>query len=139
MPDAGPRRAPVMQRPASVVATFSATPSQVICARRFLAELLAPSPLTDDAVLCLSELATNSVRHSASRHRGGLFLVRASTGPDDVRVEVTDSGGPWVTHSAPVGCAVRSGHGLAIVAALATRWGISGGDRGRTVWFEISR
>jgi serine/threonine-protein kinase RsbW len=139
MPEAGTRTAPAIQWQAKTVATFSATPSQVSCARRFLADLLAASPLLDDAVLCLSELATNSVRHSASRHPGGRFRVTASVGPADVRVEVTDAGGPWETQPAPVGYSVRSGHGLAIVAALATRWGITGGDSARTVWFEISR
>lgn len=135
MSEAGTSPVPVMPRPATVAAAFLATPSQVSCARRFLAELLGSSPLLDDAVLCLSELATNAVRHSASRQPGGRFLVRATAGPVSVRVEVTDAGGRWDGRPDHAG---RSGRGLAIVAALAAGWGITGDDSARTVWFEIA-
>jgi len=44
-------------------------------------------------VLCLSELAANAVRHSASRHPGGTFTVSARIHPGShVHIEVTDSG-----------------------------------------------
>jgi len=134
MPGAGARPALAMPTPAGQVSTFSAVPSQVARARRFLAEILDASPLTDDAVLCLSEIATNAVRHSASRSPGGTFAVRATASADGVRVEVTDAGGPWSTGGEP---GVQPGHGLAIVAAIAASWGISGDERARTVWFEI--
>jgi len=134
MPGAGSRPALVMPTPAGQVRTFSAVPSQVAAARQFLAELLDVSPLTDDAVLCLSEIATNAVRHSASRRPDGTFAVRATASADGVRVEVADAGGPWPADAEPGG---QPGHGLAIVAALATSWGISGDERTRTVWFEM--
>ncbi len=136
MPEAGTSPVPVMPRPATTITTFSATPPQVMRARRFLAGLLDSSPLLDDAVLCLSEVATNAVRHSASQRPGGTFRVRATLGPASVRVEVTDAGGEWDASPDP---ASRSGHGLAIVSALATSWGIMGNDSARTVWFEIAR
>ena len=37
---------------------FPATPEQVREARRFLAGILGGSPAADDAILCLSDLAT---------------------------------------------------------------------------------
>ena len=48
---------------------FSATPSQVRQARKFLAAALDGCPIADDAILCLSELASNSVLHSNTPSR----------------------------------------------------------------------
>jgi hypothetical protein len=63
--------------------------------------------------------------------------------PPAVRICVTDGGavtgagapaGPSVTGPGPLRA---SGRGLAIVAALASRWGHHAGPGGRTVWFEF--
>ena len=132
MPEAGTRSALDLP-PLSAVSTFSAKPSRVGMARQFLAGLLDASPLATDAVLCLSELVTNAVLHSASRHPGGTFTVQATASDTSVRVEVTDDGGQW---RLPEPDEV-AGHGLSIVAAIATSWGVTGGDSGRTVWFEV--
>ncbi len=102
---------------------FPARPDQVGQARRFLALALDGCPVTDDAVLCLSELASNSVLHSDSRRPGGTFTVRAEVRHGDhVRVEVRDEGGPWD------GCPRADGraHGLAIVRSLAADSGTDG-------------
>ncbi|GEM_PF-1671424 len=63
--------------------------------------------------------------------------------PGGCRVEVRDAGGPWrprgggaAPGAGPAFPGAR-GNGLAIVAALCTRWGISGGEDGRVAWFEI--
>ena len=69
---------------------FPALAEQVGHARRFLADILAGYLAADDAVLCLSELASNSVIHSASRQPGGTFTVRAAIDGGGVRVEVED-------------------------------------------------
>ncbi len=74
--------------------TFPADPAQVRQARAALAALLGDSPLAGDAILVLSELVTNSVRHSASSD-GGEFTVRAEVRPGRLRIEVQDAGGPW--------------------------------------------
>ncbi len=81
---------------------FPATAGQVGAARRFLAGLLGDSPVAEDAALCLSELASNTVLHSESGRRGGHFTVRASLYPGRARVEVEDAGGPWA-HAAGTG------------------------------------
>jgi two-component sensor histidine kinase len=74
-------------------------------------------------VLCLSELAGNSVLHSASRRPGGAFTVHVEIRRRDyVRIEVRDQGGPWDEHP----CADGRAHGLAIVRALADESGIDG-------------
>lgn len=102
---------------------FPARPDQVGQARKFLAAALGGCPAADDAVLVVSELAGNSVLHSASSRPGGAFTVRVEVlHGDHVRIEVRDEGGPWDERP----CADRGVHGLAIVRALATASGTNG-------------
>ena len=115
---------------------FPAVAGQVREARRFLAGLLDGCPAGDDALACLSELATNSVLHSRSGRPGGTFCVRACVHGGRVWVAVEDAGGAW--EPAPGGNG-QSGRGLAIVSKLASRWGQGGGETSRIVWFEIDR
>ena len=117
--------------------TFPATADQTRAARQFLAAILNDSPLTDDALACLSELAANALIHSNSRHPDGTFTVRVSLHGRRLRVEVEDQGGPWVQGHHHDGL---SGRGLLIVSQLATTWDICGdGGTSRTVWFEMTR
>jgi serine/threonine-protein kinase RsbW len=112
---------------------FPGTAEQVAHARQFLAGILGGCPARDDAILCLSELASNSVLHSRSAQPGGMFSVRVIRGASAVRVEVADQGGPW---RGADGDPAR-GRGLAIVACLASSWGVTGSDAGRTAWCEF--
>jgi anti-sigma regulatory factor (Ser/Thr protein kinase) len=117
-------RSPHTARPAQAwTRDFLARPEQVGQARKFLARALAGCPVADDALLCLSELASNSVLHSASSRPGGAFTVRLEVRHDDyVRIEVCDEGGPWDERP----CADGRAHGLAIVRALAAESGTDG-------------
>ncbi len=130
------------QTPAPAIApitwarSFPGTADQVGQARRFLAGLLGDCPGAGDAVLCLSELAANAVRHSRSARPGGLFTVRVSRAGRWLRVGVTDEGGPWAPRAAGDG----DGRGLLIVRSIAggVRIGDPGIDSpGRTVTFEL--
>ena len=124
MTDTASHRGPQSTAPARTwIREFPARPEQVGQARRFLAVALGGCPVADDAVLCLSELAGNSVLHSRSRRPGGTFTVQAEVRDGDyVRVEVRDEGGPW--HERP--CADGRVHGLAIVRDLAADSGTDG-------------
>lgn len=102
--------------------TFPAVPGQVREARGFLADILVGCPVADDAILCLSELASNCVLHSASRQPGGRFTVRAEVGGNYVRIALHDNGGPWIHHR--YGDERR--HGLDIVRSLAAESGVHG-------------
>jgi len=114
---------------------FPATPAQAREARRFLAAILDGHATTDDAVLCLSELATNATVHSQSRSPGGHFTVRAELQGDRLRVEVQDEGGPWIW---PRRDGELHGRGLLIVGQLSRTWGRTGDSAtGWTVWFEM--
>ena len=115
--------------------SFPGIASQVGEVRRFLAGHLNGCLVADDAIVCLSELATNAVIHSDSRLPGGSFEVRASMSPAGrLRAEVTDQGGPWHPVADPSG---QHGRGLLIVASLAADWGIHGGPDSRTAWLEM--
>jgi anti-sigma regulatory factor (Ser/Thr protein kinase) len=117
--------------------SFPATPDQVREARQFLRRLLGDWPGGDDALACLSEIASNSVLHSNSRRPGGYFAVHVSLWPWMLRVAVEDEGGPWGNlHDGDD----QRGRGLVIVEGLASDWSVIGNGAGaRTVWFEISQ
>jgi serine/threonine-protein kinase RsbW len=108
---------------------------QIAHARRFIAGVLSGFSAAEDIVLCVCELASNAVLHSCSREPGGQFTVRVSVSPGGrIRAEVVDRGGPWNPGPAPD---EERGRGLLIVAALATRWGVTGGEAGRSAWLEL--
>ena len=115
---------------------FRGCADQASAARRFVAGALADHPLTDEAVLCVSELAANALLHSRSARPGGSFEVQVSRYPGGrLRVSVTDQGGPWAPDP---GGRVHHGRGLVVVSQLALSLGIVGNARsGRTVWFEL--
>ena len=128
--------APAIATPLRSSVGFPATASQIIRARQFLAGFLADSPLAADALLCLSEVTTNSVIHSNSRYEGGNFTVSVERCDDDhIRVEVEDQGGSWIERTKPEG---QISLGLRVVGQLARKWGIrDASDSARTVWFEV--
>ena len=105
-------------------------------ARAFVAEVLGPGhPCGDVAVLLVSEVFGNSVRHSGSGAPGETVAVRAGDGV--VRVEVTDRAGPGTPELRPADRDAEGGRGLQLVAALAARWGwLRRGGR-MTTWFEL--
>jgi anti-sigma regulatory factor (Ser/Thr protein kinase) len=111
--------------------TYPGTTEQVSAVRDDLRPLLRRWPMADEVVLCASELAANAVLHSRSRLPGGTFTVRARISPGDhAQIAVEDGGGPWT----PGPRDTAGHHGLDIVRALATDWGIDGNHTSRTVW-----
>ncbi|MFD5558062.1 ATP-binding protein [Streptomyces sp. NPDC127068] len=88
--------------------------------------------LTEDAVLLVSELVGNAVRHTGAR-RFGLRLLRRRGW---IRVEVRDPsrGLPCLM---PVRALDVSGRGLFLVDKLSDRWGVDLLPRGKTTWFEM--
>jgi serine/threonine-protein kinase RsbW len=115
---------------------FAGQPSQVGQVRRFVRRALATDGAADDAALLASELAANAIQHTATGS-GGTFEVIICQCPATVRISVTDAGAATTPALAPTGQLTASGRGLAIVHAVAQRWGHAGDQHGRTVWFEL--
>ena len=89
----------------------------------------------DVAVLAVSELVGNAVRHTTPR--SDPLTVRLSMTPRRLRVEVVDTipGAPSVRRP-PV--EAEGGRGLWLVSELATRWGVEPDPAGKRVWVEVA-
>ncbi|GGR98451.1 hypothetical protein GCM10010252_41490 [Streptomyces aureoverticillatus] len=110
-------------------------PSEVSRARDLVRSRLRDwglDAVTDSAVLLVSELVTNAVRH-ARGGRIGLRLVRS--GRLLCEVEDDDATLPTLLSA---GAGDEFGRGLRIVTGLAAEWGTSRTSAGKTVWFELS-
>jgi hypothetical protein len=95
----------------------------------FAAAVLGQHPAGDTAVLLLSELVTNSVRHSASGLPGSTVTVTVLAAGEVIRVEVADRSGVTVPALRPGGSGLEGGgRGLYLVDCLAAR-GIRAGGR----------
>lgn len=88
--------------------------------------------MTEDAVLLVSELVGNAVRHTGAR----VFGLRMRRRRGWIRIEVRDPsrGLPCLM---PVQEMDISGRGLFLVDKLADRWGVDLLPRGKTTWFEM--
>jgi anti-sigma regulatory factor (Ser/Thr protein kinase) len=107
-------------------------------ARDAVGKLDVSGPFRDDALLVVSELATNAVLHSGSDPDQEIEVV-AELLPDGLRIEVTDGGRSQSTpapraadHSGP------GGMGLRVVQAVARGWGAER-CHGTRVWAELAR
>lgn len=84
--------------------------------------------LTERLTLAASELAANAVVHARTP-----FRLLLQPRPTSVWVGVEDQA-PLRDTSSVVG---RTPRGLGLIATLALRWGVTPGERGKTVWAEI--
>jgi anti-sigma regulatory factor (Ser/Thr protein kinase) len=91
------------------------------------------SHLEEAAVLLVSELVTNAVRHARDTGAIGLELASVGTG---LRMEVQDGDPHWrLKPSSPDDD--ESGFGFVLVDSLAGRWGIRRVSAGKAVWVEL--
>lgn len=115
-----------------LAASFPAAPESPGCARRLLADALrlggCERAFVDTATLVLSELASNAVRHA-----GSPFSIAATIEGCTLRLAVEDRGSP----SARTTMVARPTHGLGVVDALASSWGVKAAPRGKLVWAEL--
>lgn len=118
--------------------------SSVGLARAALRGFLGETPRTHDAELLVSELATNSVRHSASRDEGGEFELRIEAKGGRLRIEVVDQGRP-VRSALAVAVGEKpgpadyreSGRGLVLVDGLSDTWGYERHPDHALYWAEL--
>jgi two-component sensor histidine kinase len=107
-------------------------------ARRFVQHTLgddAAVELLRDAILLTSELVTNATMHTDN---GCRLIVQFDPKRAFVRVEVEDNSTklPEAPLIAPPGAV--GGLGLRLVGNVASKWGATPSDTGKTVWFELT-
>ncbi len=112
-------------------------PESAATARRLAETVLrqgwaVPATTAEHAVLLVSELVGNAVRHTGA-HTFGLRMHRRQGW---IRVEVRDPsrGLPCLL---PVTEWDTSGRGLWLIDRLADRWGVDLLPRGKSTWFEM--
>ena len=87
----------------------------------------------EDVRLLVSELVTNSLRHTGTSE----IELEVWRSQGTVRVEVADRGAGFAVPDEPQP-GQASGWGLFMVDRLANRWGVDSNDSTR-VWFELDR
>ena len=116
-----------------------ATPAAAGVARVFvrcLCEEWGVESVADVAELLSSELVTNAVLHAHS----SVELCAARDEDGALRVDVYDraAGGHIAPRQRGADPAAENGRGLAIVASLASSWGVDEAGHGKSVWFTLS-
>ena len=91
----------------------------------------------EDMRLLVTELVTNSVRHSDAAP-GDPVRLEVSVHDDRVRVLVEDGGSGFRPRARTPDSPDDGGWGLHLVEQVSDRWGVSGGGRTR-VWLELAR
>jgi anti-sigma regulatory factor (Ser/Thr protein kinase) len=111
-------------------------------ARTFVAECTrerVAAPVLDSAQLLMSELVSNSLRHSGGPVDDQV-VVSVELTPDWLRVGVQDSGSDAVIAARPAKSETGSGFGLNLVQMLSERWGVERLATGGTqVWAQVLR
>ena len=116
---------------------FEAGPSAAAAARNALLALdgRVDDGLLGDVLLLVSELVTNSVRHSSVAATDMVHMSVAVT-ESTLRVEVADPGEGFEPQPRDLDRTRPGGWGLYLVDQLADRWGVVR-DRFTRVWFEL--
>jgi len=127
-----PQPAPTPTMQAAV--NLPAQPTAPGAARRFVVATLSnwgySGALGQYAASIVTELATNAVVHTARAFEVSLRAEGAT-----VRILVQDAGPGSPADLA--GIQARTGHGLALVAGLADRWGVHAQADGKVVWAQL--
>jgi anti-sigma regulatory factor (Ser/Thr protein kinase) len=127
-PQAG---AAARRSPTVVTRAFPDEPGSLRVARRFIADALAGTAhehRAEDVSLVVTELAANAITHA-----GSSFVVGASVLDGHLRVWVRD-GSASPPARRPSSVTSERGRGLALVDAVADRWGHDAVDGGKVVW-----
>ncbi|MFI6154828.1 ATP-binding protein [Kitasatospora sp. NPDC051170] len=118
------RRLPLSARPGSAAEAR-------LCTVGFLADVADPLVVAD-AVLLVSELVGNAVRHTGAPR--WLLLVRA---PGLLRIEVGDASPRPPLPRPPTPADHTGGLGLFLLNHLSQHWGWHTADTGKVVWCDL--
>jgi len=89
--------------------------------------------LIDAAVLLVSEIVTNGVRHAGT----GMRLTIQRRGESRLRIAVTDAAPEVALRPRQSPEDAEGGRGLFLVEHLSAGWGSVADENGKTVWFEL--
>ena len=112
-------------------------PDAAAKARRGIANLrgdLDP-PLMETLCLLVTELVTNSVKHTGA----STVVLKVRVGSRAVMTEVIDGGPGFDPEETRGPASDHTGWGLFLVKRLAERWGVTHNGEGTKVWFELRR
>ncbi|MET8998819.1 ATP-binding protein [Amycolatopsis sp. Hca4] len=116
--------------PLTAECVLSDAPDSLAVARRVtrlaLLAWIGDGPAVDDALLVVTELATNALRHG-----DGHPVLRLSVEGTDIRVEVFDDNPEFPVRRHP---GTDGGWGLALVDRLSSVRGSAPHGRGKVVW-----
>jgi anti-sigma regulatory factor (Ser/Thr protein kinase) len=106
-------------------------------ARRAIGKLRADldPPLMETLRLLVTELVTNSVRHTAADS----MTLRIAVGRAAVLTEVADTGPGFDPECVEQAGDDNTGWGLFLVERLASSWGVMQDGPSQRVWFELRR
>lgn len=126
------------------IAELTSSPSSVPAARHLVRDDLVgrqmPRRVVEDALVVVTELMGNAVRHARpldADGEPGNVRLRWNVVGGRVRVDVTDGGGAQRPHVERHSPAETGGRGLAIVSAVASDWGVTFADDHVTVYAVI--
>ncbi|MER7854141.1 ATP-binding protein [Streptomyces bacillaris] len=92
-----------------------------------------------DMLLCVTELATNALRHGVPPGRGFRVRISLERREASLRIELHDSGDGEVRMADELpGVEEEGGRGLLLVSALADKWGVAERNPGKIVWCEFT-
>ena len=116
-------------------------PASVAVARQRLAADMSSAGIFEaavgDAVLVVSELLSNAIRH-ARPLPGANVQVAWALGDDAIEVAVSDGGAGTIPARTHASVSALGGRGLDIVEYVARRWGVRSDDSGQTVWAVLA-
>jgi anti-sigma regulatory factor (Ser/Thr protein kinase) len=104
-------------------------------ARQFLRKARCPehnASVLDEAVLLMSELVTNAMRHGAPP----ITTEVACNATSGMQVRVSD-GNPEAPTARDAGPDDQSGRGVHLVDMISDAWGVDPTPNGKTVWFRL--
>ena len=116
--------------------TLPATRPSVRLARQATRAVLTAWRLAhveESAVLLVSELVTNAVRHARGTD---VIAVDLQAAPTWLRIEILDTDRHWPQPRVP-DAFDESGFGFVLVDALAGKWGVRETESGKAVWAEL--
>ena len=131
------RRGAEQQGHEAVSIALGRSPEAAALARRAIADLRADldPPLMETLRLLVTELVTNSVRHTAA----DFVTLKVAVGKAAVLTEVADTGPGVPPECVEQAGAEDTGWGLFLVQRLANTWGVKHDGPAKRVWFELRR